>query len=453
MMRSEQIHALENARQNYEAFFNTIDEFLFVLDEQANMIHVNSTVVERLGYSLEELLGNSVLMVHPAERREEAAHIVGEMLAGTAEFCPVPLRTKAGELIPVETRVNAGFWNGKPVIFGVTKDISRIKLSEEKFSKVFYINPSACGLSDLVDRTYVEVNDAFLALTGYERNEVIGKTALELGLMSEESRLAIVAMADANGKIVNAEATLRVKNGTIKQVLLSAENVFIQDKKYRFTAVADVTDQRQAEVTIKNLLAEKELILKEVHHRIKNNMNTIIGLFTLQAEKLSDPVAIAALDDASARVQSMMVLYDKLYQSNNFSQISMVNYLPTLVDSILANFPHYESIRVEKNIVDFILSVDQVQPLGIILNELLTNIMKYAFTNQRDRVIYISTQVQGTLASISIQDNGKGIPQSVDFQHSTGFGLMLIGLLAKQLKGTLQIERNQGTKVVLEFPI
>jgi len=96
---------LHQTRINYETFFNTIDDFLFVLDEQGNIIHTNNTVIDRLGYTGEELAGKSVLMTHPPERREEAGRIVGEMLSGTAEFCPVPVITKAGIQIPVETRV------------------------------------------------------------------------------------------------------------------------------------------------------------------------------------------------------------------------------------------------------------------------------------------------------------------------------------------------------------
>ena len=117
---------LQQTRLNYETFFNTIDEFLFVLDETGNILHANSTVYNRLGYTAEELFQKSVLMVHPPERREEAGRIVGEMLSGQAALCPVPIITKSGVQIPVETRVSLGSWDGKPAIFGVTKDIDNI---------------------------------------------------------------------------------------------------------------------------------------------------------------------------------------------------------------------------------------------------------------------------------------------------------------------------------------
>ncbi|MEI7501620.1 MAG: PAS domain S-box protein, partial [Bacteroidota bacterium] len=265
---------LQQTRHNYETFFNTIDEFLFVLDEQGNIIHTNTTVIDRLGYTEEELLGKSVLMVHPPERREEAGRIVGEMLSGVSEFCPVPIVTKSGVQIPVETRVSHGFWDGKPAIFGVTKDISKVRLSEEKFSKLFHLNPSACGLSDLDNRQYIEVNEAFNTLLGFDKNEVIGKTATDLGILTPETINAIILKADSHGNVTNAEADLIAKNGDIKQVLMSAENIHVQDKKYRFTVVHDITARRQ----IENQLKESEYLQRSLLE------NVAVGIMIIDPE-------------------------------------------------------------------------------------------------------------------------------------------------------------------------
>lgn len=243
---------ITQVHSNYKNFFNAIDDFLFVLDEQGNIIYTNETVHTRLGYTSDELFGKSVLLVHPEERREEAGRIVGEMLLGKAEFCPVPLITKQGAKIAVETRVTKGFWNGKPAIFCVTKDISQITLSEEKFSKVFYLNPSACGLSDISNGKYVEVNEAFYKLFGFEKDEVIGKSAYELGILSIADKDKILSQVDSNGKLYNAEAILRAKNGDAKNVLLSAENVHVQDNEYRFTVVQDITEQEHINRELRN---------------------------------------------------------------------------------------------------------------------------------------------------------------------------------------------------------
>lgn len=448
-----QTRILSVTQKNYETFFNTIDDFLFVLDEQGNIIHANKTVIERLGYSMAELHGKSVLMVHPPERRDEAGRIVGEMLTGKAEFCPVPILTKSGTPIPVETRVSHGMWDGKPVLFGVTKDISRMQLSEEKFSKLFHINPSACGLSNLDDHIYIEVNEAFYSLFCYEKNEVIGKTAAELGILTPESISSIMNKADSNGNVTNVEVDLKAKNGEIKHVLLSSENIYVQDKRYRFTVVHDITERKIAEDKIKSLLSEKELLLKEVHHRIKNNMNTIKGLLFLQADGTKDSAIAAILHDAENRVQIMMILYDKLYCSSDFRGMQSRSYLGTLVDDIIANFPNNSIVKVDKKIEDFYIKVNILLPLGIIINEILTNMMKYAFTGRGSGVINVSISLNGSYVTFILSDNGNGIPDSVSFENSTGFGLTLVNMLTQQIGGTIRIERGIGTKFILEFDL
>jgi len=242
---------IQQIRKNHETFFNTIDDFLFVLDEQGNIIHTNTTVSDRLGYKRDELIGKSVLIVQPSEQRDEVSRFISEILRGNKKTLSIPLITKSGVRIPVETKVSRGYWDTKPVIFGVSKDMSKIKLSEEKFSKVFNINPSACGLSNLDDSKYVEVNEAFHTLFGFDKNEVIGKTAWDLGIMNFETRNAILKKADNKGSVKNVEADLKAKNGEIKHVMLSSENINVQDKNYRFTVVQDITKRKLAETALK----------------------------------------------------------------------------------------------------------------------------------------------------------------------------------------------------------
>jgi PAS domain S-box-containing protein len=274
--RKEAENLLLQTQQNYETFFNTIDDFLFVLDEQGNIIHINNTVTERLGYTFEELFNKFVLIIHPPERREEAGRIVAEMLLGTTEFCPIPIITKSGIQIPVETRVSRGFWDGKPVMFEVTKDISKITLSEEKFSKIFYTNPCASGLSDLINHQYLEVNEAFYTLFGFNKDEVIGKTAYDLKIMTPETRNILLQNADHDGNILNVEVELKAKNGDIKHVIISAENIFVQDRKYRFTVVNDITDRKRAEEALQLQYRLQQLLV-----------NTSTAYINLPLEKLN----------------------------------------------------------------------------------------------------------------------------------------------------------------------
>ncbi len=230
----------------FETFFNTIDDFLFVLDEQGNIIHCNSTVEKRLGYTVEELKGQSILNVHPEDRRSETAKVATEVIAEKLASFQIPLVTKQGKQIYVETSAKHGTWNGKPAIFGVSKDITKLKLSEEKFSSVFYLNPSASGLTEANTGSFIEVNDAFCKLFDYTKEETIGHTAVELQIMTQKTKDKILSKADSLGRIYNVETEFKTKNGDLKSVLISSQNINIQDVTYRYTVVHDVTEIQKA---------------------------------------------------------------------------------------------------------------------------------------------------------------------------------------------------------------
>ena len=157
------------------------------------------------------------------------------------------------------------------------------------------------------------------------------------------------------------------------------------------------------------------------------------------------------LDDASSRIQSMLVLYDKLYRSTDFKELSIPTYLPSLIDEIISNFPNHKIIKIEKNIDDFILPSSILFPIGIMVNEILTNAMKYAFVDRTSGLLSITATKKEDVIVFSIQDNGVGMPESIHFANSSGFGLQLVQMLAKQIRGKVDIERNQGTKFTLEF--
>ncbi|MFH2114441.1 MAG: PAS domain S-box protein [Spirochaetota bacterium] len=214
----------------------------------------------------------------------------------------------------------------------------------------------------------------------------------------------------------------------------------------------NITDRKLSELRIKSLLEEKEILLREVHHRIKNSMSTVASLLGIQASDLHDPSAVKALEDSRSRVKSMMLLYEKLYQSSNFKDVSLASYLPSLVDEILGNFPNRSMVRVQKDIQDFILDARRLQPLGIIITELLTNVMKYAFRGRASGLVSVmATQADGRVKLV-IQDDGDGMPESFSFDSPGGFGFQLVQALVLQLDGSIRLERDKGTRFVVEFP-
>lgn len=203
---------------------------------------------------------------------------------------------------------------------------------------------------------------------------------------------------------------------------------------------------------IRELLAEKELLIREVHHRIKNNMSTIAGILNIRASSTADPSAAAVLEDACRQVQSMTMLYEKLYISNYSGTLPAAAIISPLIDDIVNNFRNPIPITVEKRFGDFILTEFRLQPFCIILNEILTNTMKYAFQEKTEGSIEITAKKEQGVIRLDISDDGIGLPRSIDFDHSEGFGLMLVRSLAAQMKGSVRFERGTGTRFILEIP-
>lgn len=215
----------------------------------------------------------------------------------------------------------------------------------------------------------------------------------------------------------------------------------------------DITDRKQAEVKIQNLLEEKEVILKEVHHRIKNNMNVIYSLITLQADSQVNVEIKNILLDSASRVQSMMILYDKLYRSDISGELSIKDYLPSLIYEISSIFSKKETVKIETQIEPIVLHAKILSSLGIIINELITNSMKYAFSGRNEGIIKVTASKNENRVSIIYEDNGTGIPESVSFENLTGFGMQLVNMLVKQIKGTIVIQRENGTRFIIEFDV
>ncbi len=300
--------------------------------------------------------------------------------------------------------------------------------------------------------------------------EIIGYTLEEISPVSIETWVTYIHPDDLKlsnellekhfkGELefYECETRMKHKNGNWVWVLDRGKvATWIEDGKPLLVSGThqDITERKQSEEQIKSLLQEKELLLKEVHHRIRNNMSTIKGLLSLQSGTLNNPEAKLALKDAQNRVESMLVLYDKLFLSSDFQNVSTRQYFETLIDEIIKNFTNNDIVRVTYEIEDVMLGAKTIFDLGIIINELITNTMKHAFVGKEQGKISASLTVDEGHATIAIQDDGIELPESVSFENpAAGFGFKLVSMLVKQLDGNIQIERGNGTKFTIKFNI
>lgn len=327
-----------------------------------------------------------------------------------------------------------------------------LQTQEEKFAKAFHSSPYAVALSRLSDGTLFEVNAGFEDISGYRAAEVVGKTTIDLGLWADENdRMAVTEKLSRNTRVRDVEIQFRKKTGDAVIGLLSAETIMVDGRPSLLSSISDITERKKSEEKIRALLAEKELILVEVHHRVKNNLSAIFSLLNLQASSHGDRVAAGVLHDAANRVRSMMVLYDKLYKSEDVTEIPLNRYLPPLVHEIIDIFPAKAAVRIETDVGEITVGAKTASTLGIIINELVTNAMKYAVGDRENALLQLSATERNGTVLIEFGDDGPGLPESVTIENSTGFGMQLVGMLVHQLGGSVRIERQGGTRFMIEF--
>ncbi len=233
---------------NFRTFFESMTDMIFVGTMDGKLTYTNQAVSRTLGFSPEELATMHVLDVHPTDRRPEAEAIFAAMFRSERESCPLPLRCKDGGFVPVETRVWFGQWNGAASIFGVSKNLSAEQEAQQRFERLFRHNPSLMALSTLPDRRLYDVNDAFLKVLGYSRDEIVGKTAIELDLFPQtQSHATLAEKVPQDGRIANLELQVRCKDGTCIVGLLSCEVIRGQGRQYLLTVMNDITEMKRME--------------------------------------------------------------------------------------------------------------------------------------------------------------------------------------------------------------
>ena len=229
---------------NFRNFFDTVDEIIVIADLKGRILYANDEACRKLGYSLDELRGMEIPNLHPEDKRNEAREILQAMMRKERTRCPLELEAGNGIRIPVETRAFFGEWNGEACIFGISKDLSAEQAALQKFERLFRNNPTAMAMASVDSKVFIDANETFLEKTGYTRDEVIGKSSLDLDLFVDEDRwLAVREEMGRSGSVRDVELRLRRKDGTLHYGLFSGEFVQSQGERFLLSVMTDITEQ------------------------------------------------------------------------------------------------------------------------------------------------------------------------------------------------------------------
>ncbi len=380
----------------------------------------------------------------------------------------IGLANKPGGFTQNDAFMAAAFGELAAVALRNSRTMESLRESEEKFRRV--ILQSHDGIS-LVDEQgiVVEWNHAMEQIVGLPAEAIIGQPAWKAQIQQfgtgaetpeqvEQLKAAMLEAIQSGrapwfGQVFERE--YRRPDGTacfIQGVIfpIKTERGFMLGNIAR-----DVTERREAEEQIKAALHEKEILLQEIHHRVKNNLTIVASLLDLQADLIDDESVRQMFQVSQDRIISMARIHEQLYQTENLANIDMAEYIQNLADHLAASYGRYD-VALSVAVADIALDIRSAIPCGLIINELVTNALKYAFPDEhrqaeeKEITVGLSANHNSELALI-IEDNGVGLPPDLDWQNAPSLGLQLVKLFAEQLQGELAVENQQGTRFIITF--
>jgi PAS domain S-box-containing protein len=466
-----------NEAEEYRLVFENAPIGLLSFDAQGVIQACNNKFIEIIGSTREKLIGLHMLDL-PDINLVQA--LQAALQGGTGFYEGLYHAVTSGKTTPVRGMFTAKCADGHHYCggVGIIEDVSEqyyalqaLRDSEEKFRLVFSHSTDGLLIADSEGKV-TDWNKTYENMTGISEAEAREKYLWNLQFECAPPELKtpdLLRRLEHTLKTILAKGIDPFQNKPIESEMISRDGkrILIENvgflipssKGYLFGGrVTDITDRKAAEAKIQALLEEKSLILKEVHHRIKNNMATVVSLLNLQAGTLQEPVARDALLTAAGRVQSMMLLYEKLYTGETVGSAKASDYIPALIQEILNNMDVPIPITPVISVADINLEIKTLQSLGILINELVTNALKYAFTASQQGIISIDLHQDEDSYVLEVADNGCGmavasprVGTSAGAAHKEGFGMNLVRLLAEQLQGTLQISSQAGTRITLRF--
>ncbi len=459
---TEHQRALNDAKRSmksYQDLFNSISDAIFLLDEHGIIAEANDGLEKTFGYKRKEVIGKPYkVLAAPGKYDEE---FLGELFARVFDGEPSDFegwgRKKNGEVFPAEYLLNTSNYFGKKKMIVIARDISDRKQSEEAlkereglFTKLF--NSSPIGITLLNKHHEVDmVNDGFEQLFGYREHELKGLKLDQFIVPKMRHKEAQELSESANVQEVT-EKRVR-KDGTILDVIIYAVPVVVEKNVVGIYGIyIDITTQKNTEEQLHKSLKEKEMLLAEVHHRVKNNLAVITGLLELQSYSAGSESAKRILKDSQMRINSIAMVHEKLYQSEDFAEVNIEQYFKELTEVIHKTMNRKETkVHIELDIMSAELPITQAIPCGLLLNEILTNSFKHAFTGRKQGEVRVSFKKSNGHILFTIRDNGIGMPEDLARNLSESLGFTLIKTLASQLEAKFDFYNDEGAVFKFKF--
>lgn len=453
---------LRESEIKYREMFESATDAIFILDMDGSFIDVNSVAYSRLGYSKEEMLAMHVSQLDPPEFAAKVPERLAQLRdRGFAVFETAHVK-KDGTVMPVEVNARLYAYEGKKVFLSFIRDITERKKAEEKlresenrFRGAFENVSFGASIVNL-NGQFLRVNQALCRMLGYSMEELLSMTFSDI-THPDDVQIGLDALnKQLSGEcdFMSFEKRYLRKNGTVLNVIISP--AVIRDNLGNpqcFVALfQDITERKKVEEQIQKSLKEKETLIREVHHRVKNNMQVITSLLKLQAQKIQDKELRKPFEESEQRIRAMALVHERLYQKEDLSGINFSDYIHHIIRELKAVYSiDVRKIAVKINVEDIVLEVDSAIPCGLIINELITNCFKYAFPGDRTGEVVVSFTKEGNTYRLSIRDNGVGLPAGFDYRQTSTLGMEIVNVLTKQLLGTLNVRSDGGTEVFIAF--
>ncbi|GEM_PF-1757078 len=355
-----------------------------------------------------------------------------------------------------------GRWIGTMIERKKAEDMLKEK---EELYRTLVENAHDLILEILYDGSVMYVSSNHKEILGYEPEELLGKNVFDL--MHPEDRSAIMsAFIQGFGRGSAGRAVYRYmhKNGEWRWFEGTGKPFRTSTGEIRaIIDTREITERKKTEEQIQESLRQKESLLREIHHRVKNNLQVVSSLLSLQSDYAKDEESLALFYESQSRISTIALIHEKLYQSRNIDEIKMLDYITDLTRNLLRVYNDLgENIDVQINAYDISIDVDQAIPCGLIINELFSNCLKHAFHSRdsenlirrtRNKVSVEVCLVSDGILTLTVRDNGVGFPENVDFRNTNTLGLQLVCTLTDQLKGTIGIQNRNGTMFNIVFPI